>query len=114
MSTISPSSITANLQQTSTINRQNNDVLSKTNKIKINENNSQIPFEIYEAAYEEEPEEDRNKLNFNNNKKIKISYLVAPIDGTIISHLISQVRSIIYISILIFIFILGSYINGFN
>jgi len=71
MSTISPSSITANLQQTSTINRQNNDVLSKTNKIKINENNSQIPFEIYEAAYEEEPEEDRNKLNFNNNTKNK-------------------------------------------
>ncbi|CAF4002999.1 unnamed protein product [Rotaria sordida] len=38
-------------------------------------NESQIPFEIYEAAYEEEPEED-----------------LAPIDGTIISHLISQAR----------------------
>lgn len=74
ISTISPSSTTVNLPQTSIINRQNNDVLLKTNnnptnKIKMNENSSQIPFEIYEAAYEDEPEEDRNKLNFNNNKK---------------------------------------------
>ncbi|CAF5074221.1 unnamed protein product, partial [Rotaria sp. Silwood1] len=38
-------------------------------------NESQIPFEIYEAAYEEGLEED-----------------LAPIDGTIISHLISQAR----------------------
>ncbi|CAF4376550.1 unnamed protein product [Rotaria sp. Silwood2] len=38
-------------------------------------NESQIPFEIYEAAYDEGPEED-----------------LAPIDGTIISHLISQAR----------------------
>jgi hypothetical protein len=96
ISTISPSSTTVNLQQIGGINRQNSDVLSKTNdksalllqtvdnKIKMNENqsdgttrsnNSQIPFEIYEAAYEEEPEED-----------------LAPIDGTIISHLISQAR----------------------
>ncbi|CAF1194042.1 unnamed protein product [Rotaria sp. Silwood1] len=48
-------------------------------KITINEtsltNESQIPFEIYEAAYEEGLEED-----------------LAPIDGTIISHLISQAR----------------------
>ncbi|CAF2938808.1 unnamed protein product [Rotaria sp. Silwood2] len=42
-------------------------------------NESQIPFEIYEAAYDEGPEED-----------------LAPIDGTIISHLISQVRNNIY------------------
>ncbi|CAF3734230.1 unnamed protein product [Rotaria sp. Silwood1] len=85
---ISPSSTTTNLQQTLPINTRNNNVLLKTNdklsKIKMNENqsdgttrliNSQIPFEIYEAAYEEEPEED-----------------LAPIDGTIISHLISQAR----------------------
>ncbi|CAF0904379.1 unnamed protein product [Adineta steineri] len=38
-------------------------------------NNSEIPFEQYEAACEESPEED-----------------LAPIDGTIISHLISQAR----------------------
>ncbi|CAF0724890.1 unnamed protein product [Adineta steineri] len=98
--TISPSSTATNLQQTVSINIENNDVLSKTTdkstlllqnlhnnlgvKTKMNENqidgtnrtiSSQIPFEIYEAAYEEEAEED-----------------LAPIDGTIISHLISQAR----------------------
>ncbi|CAF0754488.1 unnamed protein product [Adineta ricciae] len=98
--TISPSPTTSNLQRTETINKSNNDVLSKTtdnstlllhntdnntiNKGKMNDtqvdganrtSNSQIPFEIYEAAYEEEPEEE-----------------LAPIDGTIISHLISQAR----------------------
>ncbi|CAF2741450.1 unnamed protein product [Rotaria sp. Silwood2] len=85
---ISSSSTAANLQQAVPINIRNNDILSKTNdklsRIKMNEyqsdgitrlTNSQIPFEVYEAAYEEEPEED-----------------LAPIDGTIISHLISQAR----------------------
>ncbi|CAF0802555.1 unnamed protein product [Rotaria sordida] len=83
MPTMSPSSTTGNLQQTSPINIRNSDVLLKTND-KSSKNqpdganrltNSQIPFEIYEAAYEEEPDEE-----------------LAPIDGTIISHLISQAR----------------------
>ncbi|CAF3318394.1 unnamed protein product [Rotaria socialis] len=85
---ISPSATAISVEQTESTDRSNNDVLSKTNdkssKIKMNENqsdgtnrlnNSQIPFEIYESAYEEEPEEE-----------------LAPIDGTIISHLISQAR----------------------
>ncbi|CAF3889287.1 unnamed protein product, partial [Rotaria magnacalcarata] len=85
---ISPSATAISLEQAVSADRGSNDVLSKTNdtssKMKMNENqsdgtnrlnNSQIPFEIYESAYEEEPEEE-----------------LAPIDGTIISHLISQAR----------------------
>ncbi|CAF4295870.1 unnamed protein product, partial [Rotaria sordida] len=49
-------------------------------------NESQISFEIYEAAYEEEPEED-----------------LAPIDGTIISHLISQTSLILNVKDKIFL-----------
>lgn len=60
-------------------------------------NNSEIPFEIYEAAYEEEPEEERQSSTFDQQLLKNPSVSVAPIDGTIISHLISQVQRTYYL-----------------
>jgi hypothetical protein len=74
--------------------------------------NSQIPFESYEAAYEEVPEEDRK--SFFKTIGYYYCFLVAPIDGTIISYLISQVKLTFLISMKFSMIFQGSYIHGFN
>ena len=55
-----------------------------------------ISWENYEAAYEAEPEEDctliENEKLFQRNQRWFVEFLVAQIDGSVISHLISQAR----------------------